>query len=66
MLLCKLSVKKGANMSTMINEICVGCGKVMGQVSVYDAQFTSDPTCWDCADEALYSLYLNSLADMAD
>ena len=46
--------KKGANMSTMINEICSGCEKVMGQVSIYDAEFISNSTCWDCADEALY------------
>ena len=48
-------------MSTMINEICVACDKVMGQISVYDAQFTSDSTCWSCADEAEYAEYLNWL-----
>ena len=50
----------------MINEICVACNKVMGQISIYDAKFISDSTCWDCADEALYNLYLDTLADIAD
>lgn len=42
----------------MVNEICVGCGKVMGEISAYDAKFIGDSTCWECADEAEYAEYL--------
>ena len=53
-------------MSTMINEIFVDFNKVMGKFSIYDAKFICESTCWVCDDEALYNLYLDTLADIAD
>ena len=39
-------------MSTMVNEICVSCSKVMGKISTYDLEFTSKSTCWECVFKA--------------
>ena len=35
-------------MSTMVKEICTTCSKVIGEISIYDLEFTSNSTCWEC------------------
>lgn len=45
-------------MSTMINTYCRGCGNFCGEISVYDAPYTGEPTCWSCLDEAEYAEFL--------
>ena len=50
-------------MSTMVTIDCEVCGVKTGEVSIYDLPYISNNTCWDCADEALYAFYQNSLID---
>ena len=35
-------------MTTMIKTFCQGCGKRCSDISIYDAQFSGEPTCWEC------------------
>ncbi len=35
-------------MTTMIKTYCQGCGNSCGDISVYDAPYTGQPTCWQC------------------
>ena len=56
--------KERVKMTTMIKTYCQGCGKSCGEIALKDAPYTGEPTCWDCADEALYNLYKDTLSDM--
>jgi hypothetical protein len=33
---------------TSLKTNCQECGKYCGEISVYDAPYTSAPTCWEC------------------
>ena len=35
-------------MTTMIKTYCKNCNKPCGDISVYDAPFTGETTCWEC------------------
>ena len=40
--------KKEVKMTTMIKTYCQSCGKRCSDISIYDAQFSDEPTCWEC------------------
>ena len=33
---------------TSLKTYCQGCGKDCGKISVYDAPYAGEPTCWEC------------------
>ena len=43
---------------TTISTYCKNCNKRLSDISVYDAPFTSDHTCWECADKVEYAEYI--------
>lgn len=44
-------------MSNMIKSFCQSCGKECSEISAYDAQFASEPTCWECIFKACDKCY---------
>ena len=41
-------ISEANKMTTMIKTYCQSCNKPCGDISVYDAPFTGEPTCWEC------------------
>ena len=38
-------------MTTMIKTYCQSCGTTCGDISIFDAPYSGEPTCWGCADK---------------
>jgi hypothetical protein len=35
-------------MTVMLKDFCQSCNKEVGEISIYDAEFSGKPTCWEC------------------